>query len=191
MALHERTRSGLGQFVETSLYDSGLSLLHPHAANYFLDGQTPRRTGNAHPNIYPYDMFSTASEPIFLAVGNDRQFATLCDRIGATRLLEDERFASNGARSINREALKQALEEHLATFECKSLADRLNAAGVPCAPILSVSDSLTHPHTAHREMVIKIGDRYTGVASPIRLSRTPATYRLAPPPFVKPAEFDR
>src|SRR5205823_3787022 len=190
MALQERTRSGLGQFVEASLYDSGLSLLHPHAANYFVDGQTPTRTGNAHPNIYPYDAFATASEPIFLAVGNDRQFATLCDRIGAPGLSQDPRFASNGARSVNREALKQKLEEQLARFECMNLAEFLNAAGVPCAPILSVSDALTHPHTAHRGMIAKIGDSYMGVASPIKLSRTPATYRIAPPHFKKNNAID-
>ncbi|TMG98393.1 MAG: CoA transferase [Betaproteobacteria bacterium] len=185
MALQERTRSGLGQFVEASLYDSGLSLLHPHAANYFVDGRTPARTGNAHPNIYPYDAFATASEPIFLAVGNDRQFATLCNRIGAAQLPADPLYASNGARSVNRKTLKQKLEERLATFECRELADVLNAAGVPCAPIMSVSDALTHPHTAHRAMIAKIGDSYAGVASPIKLSRTPATYRFAPPRFKK------
>ncbi len=79
LALQERHRSGKGQFVEATLYDSGLSLLHPHAANWFMDGRAPRRTGNAHPNIYPYDTFRTGTKPLFLAIGNDRQFATLCD----------------------------------------------------------------------------------------------------------------
>ncbi|SRR6266478_4532336 len=183
LALHEREASGQGQFVEASLYDSGLSLLHPHAANYFLDGRTPARTGNAHPNIYPYDSFATGTGPIFLAVGNDRQFRTLCDRIGAGRLAEDPRFTSNAVRSVNREALKQALEKRLAGFQSAPLADDLIRAGVPCAPILSVPEALAHPHTAHREMVVRIGEQYTGIGSPIKLSRTPAAYRLAPPAF--------
>src|SRR5947207_6377758 len=109
----------------------------------------------------------------------------LCDRIGAPSLPQDSRFASNGARSVNRDALKRALEEKLANFECTKLADALNTAGVPCAPILSVSDAITHPHTAHRGMIATIGDSYAGVGSPIKLSRTPATYRIAPPRFKK------
>ena len=181
MAFQERANSGHGQFVEAALYDCGLSLLHPHAANWLLDGRTPRRTGNAHPNIYPYDTFATGTEPIFLAVGNDRQFATLCNLIGAEELRADPRFASNAQRSVHRQILKHALEQHLAKRECESLAEQLVKAGVPCAPIHDVAASLTDPHTQHRGMVVRIGENYVGVASPIKLSRTPATYRLPPP----------
>src|SRR5256885_2071616 len=77
LALQERQRSGLGQLVDVSLYDSGISLLHPHAGNWFMSGRTPGRSGNAHPNIYPYDSFATGTTPVFLAVGNDRQFRLL------------------------------------------------------------------------------------------------------------------
>jgi crotonobetainyl-CoA:carnitine CoA-transferase CaiB-like acyl-CoA transferase len=179
LALQERQRSGRGQFVEAALYDSGLSLLHPHGANWFLNGQTPQRTGNAHPNIYPYDSMATATEPIFLAVGNDRQFAILCRHLGAA-LAEDARFASAGARSVNRVALKRELEVLLSTHDGPPLADALVAAGVPCAPVLSVPAALQHPHTAHRGMVVEMAGGYHGIASPIKLSRTPATYRFAP-----------
>jgi crotonobetainyl-CoA:carnitine CoA-transferase CaiB-like acyl-CoA transferase len=185
-ALNERQRSGKGQFVEAALYDCGLSLLHPHAANHLMDGRIPKRSGNAHPNITPYDSFATGSEPIFLAVGNDKQFATLCRTIGAETLASDERFANNGQRCVHRAALKQLLEAKLAAFECKALADQLVRAGVPCAPIRDVATALADPHTRHREMVVEIGERYRGVASPIKLGRTPASYRLAPPEF-KPA----
>ena len=180
-ALHERQRSGLGQKVEVALYDAGLSLLHPHAANHLMDGRVPGRTGNAHPNITPYDTFATATEKIFLAVGNDRQFATLCATVGASELPADPRFASNGQRSRHREELKQLLEARLAGFECQPLADRLVKAGVPCAPIQDVATSLADPHTLHRGMVVSIGEGYRGVGSPIKLQRTPASYRLAPP----------
>jgi len=181
LALQERGRSGNGQFVESSLFDCGLSLLHPHAANWFLDGKNPGLTGNAHPNIYPYDAFPTRSVPVFLAVGNDRQFGLLCKHLQTEALARDERFSQAGARSVHREALRQLLEQALAQHDGAELAEALMQLGVPCAPILSVDAALRHPHTRHREMVVRIGDDYTGIASPIKLSRTPATYRHAPP----------
>ena len=151
LALHERRRSGRGQFIEAALYDSGLSLLHPHGANWFLDGREPQRTGNAHPNIYPYDSMATGTEPIFLAVGNDRQFAILCKHLGAPALAADERFATAGARSVNRVALKAELEALLAAHDGPKLADALVAAGVPCAPVLSVQRGAAAPaHGAPR-----------------------------------------
>jgi formyl-CoA transferase len=186
-ALHERGLSGRGQFVEVALYDAGLSLLHPHAANHLLDGRIPKRTGNAHPNICPYDTFRTGTEPIFLAVGNERQFATLCREIGAEALAADPRFASNAERSANRVALKALLEEQLDRCACEPLADRLVRAGVPCAAIHTVATALADPHTQHRGMVVAIGERYRGVASPIKLARTPATYRAPPPARSDPA----
>ncbi|MFM6989708.1 MAG: CaiB/BaiF CoA transferase family protein [Rhodoferax sp.] len=184
-ALNERQRSGLGQFVEASLYDCGISLLHPHAANHLMDGRTPRRTGNAHPNIYPYDTFATQTEPIFLAVGNDKQFASLCGVIGASELASDTRFLSNADRSTNRTELKTLLEAAQQKITCAALSEQLNARGVPNAPILDVAQSLAHPHTQHRGMVVGIDSDpgYRGVGSPIKLSRTPASYRLAPPRF--------
>ena len=181
LALQERARSGRGQFVESSLFDCGLSLLHPHAANWFANGQTPQLTGNAHPNIYPYDAFPSRTFPIFLAVGNDRQFELLCRHLGVPGLVEDPRFTKTHARSLHRAALRDRLEAQLSQRDGAELAEALMQIGVPCAPILSVDAALQHPHTAHREMVVRIGDNYTGVASPIKLSRTPATYRHAPP----------
>lgn len=180
LALQERERSGRGQFVEAALYDSGLSLLHPHAANWFMNGKTPRRTGNAHPNIYPYDTVPTATDPIFLAVGNDRQFRILCEHLGVPALADDARYATAGARSVNRAALKAELEARMRSLDGKTLADTLVAAGVPCAPVLSVADALNHPHTAHREMVVEMEGGYKGLGAPVKLSRTPATYRFAP-----------
>ncbi|SAH87112.1 acyl-CoA transferase [Bordetella ansorpii] len=188
LALNERQRSGRGQFVEAALYDSGLSLLHPHAANWFMDGREPTRTGNAHPNIYPYDTFRTGTEPLFLAVGNDRQFASLCGVLGRPELARDERFASAGGRSTNRTALKAELEAALVNFEAESLVRQLMAANVPAAPVLPVDAALNHPHTAHRAMVVEMGEHYRGLASPVKLGRTPATYRHAP--LTPGADFD-
>ncbi|MFM2187603.1 MAG: hypothetical protein RIR43_2175 [Pseudomonadota bacterium] len=179
-ALLERQRSGRGQFLEVALYDAGLSLLHPHAANHLMDGRIPGRSGNAHPNITPYDTFPTGTEKIFLAVGNDKQFTTLCRIIGVPGLANDERFANNSQRNRHRSELTRQLEAALVGFECQALADRLVREGVPCAPIQDVATALSAAHTHHRGMVVEIGS-YRGVASPIKLSRTPAAYRLPPP----------
>lgn len=180
LALHERQASGRGQSVDIALYDCGLSLLHPHLPNYFASGRAPRRTGNAHPNIAPYDSYRSGTEPIFLAVGNDRQFARLCEYLGAEELPADPRFADNGKRSVNREALKRALEERLAAHDGRELAERLIRLGVPCGAIATVERVVEHPHTRHRGMLVEL-DGYRGIASPAKLSRTPASYRSAPP----------
>ncbi|HZF83733.1 MAG TPA: CoA transferase [Burkholderiaceae bacterium] len=180
LALQERQRSGRGQFVEAALYDSGLSLLHPHAANWFMDGRNPKRTGNAHPNIYPYDALRTGTDPVFVAVGNDRQFAAFCRVIGLPDLAQDPNYATAGARSIHREGLKQTLEAKLAAFDGRTLVDDLMAAGVPAAPVLPVDAALQHPHTLHRGMVVEMEGGYRGLGAPVKLGRTPATYRHAP-----------
>jgi crotonobetainyl-CoA:carnitine CoA-transferase CaiB-like acyl-CoA transferase len=181
LALQERERSGKGQFIEAALYDSGLSLLHPHAANWFLNDKTPQRTGNAHPNIYPYDAFPTRTDQIYLAIGNDRQFQSLCKVLGAPELAVQPEFADAKARSTNRAVLREALIALLRNFDSDWLAEHLMQEGVPSAPILDVKSALTHPHTEHRGMVVRMPNGYTGIASPIKLSRTPATYRLPPP----------
>ncbi|MBO9678067.1 MAG: CoA transferase [Acidovorax sp.] len=180
LALQERQRSGRGQFVEAALYDSGLSLLHPHAANWFMDGRNPRRTGNAHPNIYPYDALRTGTDPVFVAVGNDRQFAAFCRVIGLPDLAQAPDYATAGARSVHRDALKSMLEAQLATLDGRALVDDLMAAGVPAAPVLSVDAALQHPHTRHRGMVVEMAGGYRGLGAPVKLGRTPATYRHAP-----------
>lgn len=179
LALHERGRSGQGQLVDASLYDSGLSLLHPHAANWFMGRKVPQRSGNAHPNIYPYDVLSTGGASIFLAVGNDRQFRLLCSHVGRPELAQDERFATAGQRSVHRAELKPLLQQAFAALDGLKLADELMAIGVPAAPVLDVAQALEHPHTAHREMVVTM-DQYQGLGAPVKLGRTPASYRFAP-----------
>lgn len=146
-----------------------------------MDGQTPKRTGNAHPNIYPYDSFPTATVPLFLAVGNDRQFRLLCQHLKVPNFAADCRYAQAGGRSQHRIELRHELEGLLASHDAGQLAEELMQLGVPCAPIFTADQALQHPHTEHREMVVRIGDNYTGIASPIKLSRTPATYRRPPP----------
>ncbi len=180
MALHERGQSGEGQSLDISLYDSGVSFLHPHLANFFANGALPKRTGNAHPNIAPYATYQTGDDPIFLAVGNNRQFARLCELLGAPEVADDPRFANNATRCGNRPALRECLEALLAEHSCADLAQTLIRAGVPAGPVEDVATVAEHPHTRHRNMVVDIGE-YRGTGSPIKLSRTPPTYRSPPP----------
>ena len=180
LALNERVRSGLGQFLDITLYDCALSLLHPHAPNYFYSGKVPGRSGNAHPNIAPYETLPTANGPIFLAVGNNRQFTLLAQGLDTPGLAEDARYATNADRLRNRQALRDDLSALLAGHDAAVLADHLLRCGVPAAAVQTVDQALAHPHTRHRGMVLEQGD-YRGVGSPIKLSRTPAALRKLPP----------
>jgi len=182
MALHERKTSGLGQYLDMTLHDCGMALLHPQAANFFLNGKRPMPPGNAHPNISPYDKFATATCEIFIAIGNDGQFRRFCEQIGRPDLAQDARFTSNGLRLINRPALTEQLTAVFATLDGHALCDRLIRAGLPAGPVLAVDEAMAAPHTAAREMVTDLGD-YRGLGTPIKLSRTPGGTRAAPPKF--------
>lgn len=184
LALQNRQRTGRGDFVEAALYDSALSLLHPHAANYALSGKLPQRTGNDHPNISPYSTYATKTRPVYLAVGNDRQFARLCDLIGAPGIAQDDRFASNGGRVTNRAALRQELEAAMAELDGAELAEKLIAAGVPAGPVLNVEEALAHPHAAHRGMTVDI-DSYRGLGAPVKPQSALPSYRSKPPQFAE------
>lgn len=182
MALVERGVSGRGQFVEATLFDSAVALQHPHIANYLLSNKPPRRTGNAHTNIYPYDQYPTATKRIYVAIGNDRQFERFCAALGRSELASDPRFATNRDRLTNRDQLEALLIAALADQDGEALTARLQADGVPCGPILDVPEVVAHPHTRHREMIVEI-DGYRGTGTPVKLSRTPAAMRRTPPAF--------
>ncbi|MGX6568823.1 CaiB/BaiF CoA transferase family protein [Cupriavidus necator] len=179
LALHERERSGKGQSIESALYDNALFSLYPHSINTLFTAKAPMRSGNGHPNIAPYDTYATATEPIYLAVGNNGQFQRLCEAVDRTELAVDARYATNAQRAVHRFELKRDLEAAFGRFEAQSLFECLVAVGVPCGVIHNVVEALNHPHTAHRGMVAEIG-KFKSVASPVKLSRTPATYREAP-----------
>ena len=178
MALQERTRSGRGQYLDMTLYDCGMALLHPQAANYFLNGKRPTGTGNPHPNLVPYDKFPTQTCEIFIASGNNGQFRKLCELIGRAELADDPRFASNAERNVNRDALSEQLAAAFAGQDGNELALKLIRGGVPAGPVLPVDQATAAPHTAHREMVTELG-WYRGLGTPIKLSRTPGGTRGA------------
>ncbi|MCA8927553.1 MAG: CoA transferase [Alphaproteobacteria bacterium] len=183
MALYERNNSGRGQYLDMTLYDCAVALLHPQANNFLMNGAAPKTTGNAHPNIYPYDSFKTADKDLFTAVGNDGQFRRLCGVIGQPELADDPRFATAPQRSVNREALKPALEGAFATWHCDDLARALLDAGVPAGPVNDVPTAMTSEHTLHRRMRVSDGQGYNALGIQAKLSRTPGNVRRAPPQF--------
>jgi crotonobetainyl-CoA:carnitine CoA-transferase CaiB-like acyl-CoA transferase len=182
MALHEREKSGRGQFCDMTLHDCGMALLHPHAANFFLGGKRPTATGNPHPNLAPYSKFRTRTCEIFVAAGNDPAFRKFCEFLGLAELADDPRFASNAARLINREALTAALNARFADEDGHELTRRMLASGLPAGPVLHIDEAMAADHTAHRNMVTQLG-AYRGLGTPIKLSRTPGGTRSAPPRF--------
>ncbi|MFL9950468.1 CoA transferase [Paraburkholderia agricolaris] len=183
-ALYEREQSGRGQFVEATLYDSGISLMHPHLPNYYLSGRSSGRSGNAHPNICPYDLFPTAGAPIVLAIGNDRQFEKFAKLAEGAALAEDPRFLTNALRLAHRDALRESIIELLAHQDGVSFAEQLMRVGVPCGAVANTAEVVTHAHTQHREMIVRLGE-YTGTGSPVKLSRTGPIYRHPPPEFAQ------
>ncbi|MBV2161351.1 CoA transferase [Achromobacter denitrificans] len=183
LALRAREITGRGQSVETTLYANAISMLHPHASNFLGTGACPAPTGNAHPNIYPYDSFETSSASIYLAIGNDAQFRTLCRHLDLDALPLDPRYATNPARSIHRQSLRPVLESALLPVDGRELVGRLARDGVPAAIIGNVRDVLEDPQTRHMGLLVDLEPGYRGIASPIRLSDTPPTYRCPPPVF--------
>ena len=184
MALHERKTSGIGQYLDMTLYDCGMALLHPQAANYFLNNKRPAGTGNPHPNLVPYDKYPTRTCDIFNASGNNGQFRKLCELIGRKELADDPRFANNGERNLNRDMLGKMLAAAFADQDGKELALRLIQNGVPAGPVLPVDEATAAPHTAHREMVTEL-DWYKGIGTPIKFSRTKGGTRRPPPKFAQ------
>ena len=181
LALAERQRSGQGQFVEATLFDTAVGLLHPHAANWFVNGQVPVLAGSGHPNVVPYDKFETRSGEVFLGIGNDGQFRKFCAFVGAPELATDPRYASNGERNRNRIALRASIETLLADRDAAELCEGLLKAGIPAGPVNQLPQVLQHPHTLHREMVVEFDNGQRGLGIPVKLSRTPGSVHAAAP----------
>ncbi len=182
MALHHRHRTGEGQALDITLYDSAVSLLHPQGANYLMSGKVPQLIGNAHPNISPYDSFRCGDRHIFLAVGNDRQFRRMCEMMGAPQLPDDPRFVDNAQRVANRDVLRGELEALFANHDAVRLADRLARNGVPAGAVMDVGEVMQHPHTQARDMLLEEG-AYRGTGIPVKMSTTRPALRWAPRGF--------
>jgi len=187
LALHARGRTGRGQHIDVSLYDSAIALTHPHSANWFMSDRTPGLMGNDNPNLSPYSLYRTRASALFIAVGNDLQFTRMCDVIQRPALARDPRFSTNGARVVNTDALRQCIEEAIADLDGAELANALLAAKVPAGLVQTIPQALSHPHTVHRNMVIEHeGNRWSGI--PVKLSDTPGALRRGPPGFNQHAD---
>ncbi|MCZ6511425.1 MAG: CaiB/BaiF CoA-transferase family protein [Alphaproteobacteria bacterium] len=184
-AINARHRSGHGQAIEVSLYDTGVSLLANVAANFLASGKAAGRYGNGHPNIVPYNAYPTGDGMIALSIGNDTQFATFCNAVGHTEWAEDERFARNRDRVANRGACDGMIADLFRTDTTAAWLDKLLAASVSCAPINTVEQALTAAHTVARGLVTTANHTTEGEIKipgiPFRFSRDPAAIRRAPP----------
>ncbi len=184
-ALRARDMTGEGQLIDLSLLDTQVALLANVASNYLASGQEPRRLGNEHPNIAPYQAFRARDRWFALAAANERQWVTLCDVIGLPELLDDPRFADNGARVRNRETLRQVLAPAFLARDADEWLEKLRQGGLPCGPINSIPEVLSHPQAEERGFVADVEHPTAGTVKfpsyPYKLSQTPAAVRRPPP----------
>ena len=184
-AVNHREQSGVGQHVDLALLDVQVACLANQAMNYLTTGVAPKRLGNAHPNIVPYQDFPSADGDFILAVGNDSQFRKFCEVAGCAELATDPRYASNKARVANRDELIPQLRQITVFKSTAQWIELLEQAGVPCGPINDLAQVFADPHVQARGLRLDLphalGSLAPQVASPIRLSATPVEYRLAPP----------
>ncbi|MGG5811041.1 CaiB/BaiF CoA transferase family protein [Falsiroseomonas sp. CW058] len=183
-ALARRAETGQGETIDLAMLDVGAGILANQAMNFLVGGRVPHRAGNRHPNIQPQDVFPAADGQIVLAVGNDGQFAKLCEAIGRPDWAADPRFARNADRVRNEAALAPLLAARLRDFTRAELSARLDAAGVPCGPINAVPDVLADPQLVHRGLLSRrahpLGE-VAMVAGPIRMQDATADADAVPP----------
>ena len=184
-ALQARTLTGRGQQLDIALFDSQLGWLANVASNYLISGKLPKRHGNAHANIVPYQSFQASDGWFAIAVGNDRQFVRLCDLIGKPEFAADEKFATNSARVQNRAELIPLLIDIFKTASVSDWLARLDEAEIPCGPIQNFEQVFSMPVVGEREMLVKMEHPTIGklplVGSPLKMSDTPVEFRLPPP----------
>ena len=185
-ALRHRDLTGEGQHVDVGLLDVQVSWLANVASNYLVGGTIPQRLGTAHPNSVPYQVFPTGDGFIIIAANNDRQFERFCEVARLQELPDDPDFASNALRVRNRDRLIPKIEAVTRTRTTAAWMEALEAAGVPCAPVNTIEQVFADPQVQARGMKIRMPHPLAGedvrlVGSPLHLSRTPVSYRHAPP----------
>lgn len=189
-ALRHRDRTGEGQRVEVNLLSSILSAMSNQSSTHVVTGSVPRAMGNLHPSIAPYEVVATADRPLAIAAANDKLFRLLAEGIGRPELAADPRFASNAERVAHRAVLAAELEDALGEHGADHWFDVLSAKGVPCGPINDLGQAFDLARQLGldpvREIASAAGGLVPTIAHPITMSRTPASYRSAPPPFDQP-----
>jgi len=185
-ALHHREKSGTGQYIDIALLDAQVAWLANQASNYLVSGKVPRRSGNAHPNIVPYETFK-AKDGVYLAlgVGNDNQWKKFCKLARIESLADDPRYVTNPKRVENRKELVSFLQDLFLKKTSEEWLKLLGEAEIPCGPINTIDRVLSDPQILAREMVVEMEHPAVGkfklVGSPMKLSETPVQYRTPPP----------
>ncbi len=184
-AIRHRDLTGVGQQIDIGMLDTHVAWLANQGMNYLATGENPERLGNQHPNIVPYQVFPTANGHMVLSIGNDPTFKRFCEAFALTHLLEDTRFATNAARVENRQLVTDTLTPVMTQHPTEYWIDKLEALKIGCGPINKLSQVFADPHVVARGMVMEM-DHATGgamkmIANPVKLSETPADYRLPPP----------
>ena len=185
-ALRHRDLTGQGQQIDMALLDTEIAWLGNQAQAYLTSGRIPRRLGNAHSSVVPYQVFASADGHIVLAVGNDGQFGKFCACAGVPELAADPRFATNAARVVNRAELVPRIAALIAAQPSDYWIALLEREGVPSSPINRLDQVFADPQVRAREMVVSmdhpaVPDPITLLANPIKYSETPVEYRLPPP----------
>jgi crotonobetainyl-CoA:carnitine CoA-transferase CaiB-like acyl-CoA transferase len=186
-ALRHRDATGQGQQVDIGMLDTHVAWLANQGMNYLATNENPPRLGNQHPNIVPYQVFPTADGHIVLSIGNDPTFKRFCESFGLEHLLADARFATNAARVTNRQLVTDTLTPLMRGNTTTYWVDRLEALKIGCGPINKLSEVFADPHVQARGVVVEMPHGVDGegrvkvIANPVRLSETPADYRLGPP----------
>ena len=184
-ALQARTLTGRGQQLDISLFDSQLGWLANVASNYLISGKLPKRHGNAHANIVPYQSFQASDGWFAIAVGNDKQFARLCEMLGKPEIAMDEKFSTNSGRVQNRTEIIPLLASIFKNASVSEWLTKLDEAEIPCGPIQNFEQVFSMPTVEEREMLVKMEHPTIGelplVGSPLKMSDTPVAYRLHPP----------
>jgi formyl-CoA transferase/CoA:oxalate CoA-transferase len=184
-ALLTRERTGRGQTLDMTLFESQSAWLTMLASSLLNGGQAPERLGNLHPTITPYQVFKAKDKYFIVAVGTEKLWANFCDALGLEQLKSDPRFAANPNRNQNREALVSFLDDFFAAQPAAYWLDKLSATGIPIGPINTIAETLAHPQHRARNFIVSLQHSIAGqvksMGNPVRLSETPVSYRLAPP----------
>ena len=186
-ALRHRDQSGEGQYIDIALVDTQIAWLINEGANYLTSKKLPTRRGNQHPNIVPYQVFEVNDGHIIVAVGNDTQFARFCALLDCEELAQDEAYSTNIRRIENRDVLIGMLEKKVLKFSKDQLLQAMKKHGVPAGPINNLEEVFNSEQVAAREMKITMAHPQAGsgevelIGNPIKFSKTPVTYRRAPP----------
>jgi crotonobetainyl-CoA:carnitine CoA-transferase CaiB-like acyl-CoA transferase len=184
-ALRHRDATGEGQMIDMALLDTQVAMLANLGSHCLVGGDVPTRQGNAHANIVPYQVFAVADGHIIVAVGNDRQFARLCDVLDLASLAQDARYATNAARVRHRDTLLPVLQQALQARGRQAWLNVLEAAGIPCGPVNDLADVFADPQVQARGMVVETAHPQAGalplIGSPMKLSATPVQPPRAPP----------